>query len=136
MENKEYMGNIIDVNYFSDTLIISRGILKALYIEKKTYTQLLNEKIDIDNRVLHKIPYNNYLKYVIYDLTSRGLITLNTEEYFEITQKGRDIHSNYVLDNLALTAYSNRLSRKSNTISIIIAVIALLIAIIGVLITI
>lgn len=128
----KYYGEVINFNYFSDTLIIARGVMKQLASGKKNIWDLTHGFSEVDSRVFHEIPYSSYLKYVIQDLILRGLITKLDEEYFELTSKGFEIYSNYTLDSLAVTAHSNRLAYRLNKKAIIISVVALIVSVIAI----
>jgi|GEM_PF-4053138 len=130
-EDKDYKA-LIDLNYFSDTLIISRDVLKKLSEGKKNLLQLNFGYSELDDRGIHEIPYSTYLNYVIKDLISRGLINKCDEGYFELTNKGVEVYNNYTFDSLAATAYSNRLAYSLNKKAIVISIIALVVSIIAI----
>ena len=133
-EDKDYKA-LIDLNYFSDTLIISRDVLKKLSEGKKNLLQLNFGYSELDDRGIHEIPYSTYLNYVIKDLISRGLINKCDEGYFELTNKGVEIYNNYTFDSLAATAYSNRLAYSLNKKAMRISVIALIVSILSLVLT-
>lgn len=130
-EDKDYKP-LIDLNYFSDTLIISRDVLKRLSEGKKNLLQLNFGYSELDDRSLHEVPYSTYLNYVIKDLISRRLINKCDDGYFELTDEGVEMYNNFTFDSLAATAYSNRLAYNLNKKAIVISIIALVISIIAI----
>lgn len=130
-EDKDYKP-LIDLNYLSDTLIISRDVLKRLSEGKKNLLQLNFGYSELDDRSLHDVPYSTYLNYVIKDLISRRLINKCDDGYFELTDEGVEMYNNFTFDSLAATAYSNRLAYNLNKKAIVISIIALVISIIAI----